>query len=185
MSDHQFDDVHRRVLDSVYDEALRMIFCQQCGGRTAFQQRDGRERLVCERCGAVTFLDPKLAAAVIIERNGQLLFGLRGPSASGSGKWSLPAGFVERGEQVEDAAIREAREEVGLDVALGPLLGLFSENGETVVLAVYLTTSYKNEPVAGDDHIDLAWFKPDDLPELAFARDAAIVRLWREVTGAR
>jgi 8-oxo-dGTP diphosphatase len=114
----------------------------------------------------------------MIERDGRLLFGLRGPSASGSGRWSLPAGFVERGEKVEDAAVRETREEVGLDVALGPLLGLFSETGETVALAVYLAERATGQPVAGDDLIDVGWFSPDELPDLAFPRDRRIVELW-------
>jgi 8-oxo-dGTP diphosphatase len=155
------------------------IFCQRCGGHTEEREHDGRLRPVCLACGAVTYFDPKIAAGVVIERNGRLLFGRRGPGATAAGRWGLPAGFVERGERVEDAAIREAREEVGLEIALGPLLGLFSESGETVVLAVYAAIA-DGEPVAGDDLEAVAWFAPDQLPELAFARDEAIVALWRQ-----
>lgn len=154
------------------------MFCQRCGGATEMKTQDGRERPVCVVCGTVTYLDPKLAVGVIIEREGHILFGLRGPSARGSGKWSLPAGFVERGERVEDAAKREVREEVGLDVALGPLLGLYSEAGEPVVLAVYLAESSSGEPVAADDLIDVGWFAPDALPDLAFTRDESIIKRW-------
>lgn len=159
-----------------------MVFCQECGGRTTMLERDGRARPVCESCGAVTYLDPKLAVAVIIEREGRLLFGMRGPGASAAGRWSFPAGFVERGERIEDAAIREAREEVGLDIEVGPLLGLFSEEGETVALAVYLALAATSEPVARDDLAAVGWFSPDALPELAFPRDQRIVELWRTRT---
>jgi 8-oxo-dGTP diphosphatase len=156
------------------------LYCQQCGGITEEQHRDGKPRPVCTVCGAITFLDPKLAAAVVIECDGKLLFGRRGPGTRAPGLWSFPAGFVERGEQVEAAAVREAFEESGLTVKLGPLLGLFSEAGETVVLAVFLASASEGEPVAGDDLVEIGWFSPDDLPELAFPHDIRIVDSWRE-----
>jgi 8-oxo-dGTP diphosphatase len=156
------------------------LFCQQCGGITEERERDGKPRPVCTACGAVTYFDPKLAAAVVIERNGRLLFGRRGPGTREPGKWSFPAGFVERGEPIEMAATREAFEETGLRVELGPLLGLFSEQGETVVLAVYLATAFTGEPVAGDDLDEIGWFGPDALPELAFPHDVGIIRLWQK-----
>lgn len=166
-----------------WNESDATLFCQQCGGGTSIVERDGRLRPVCDRCDSVTYLDPKLAAAVIVERDGRLLFGRRGPSARASGRWSFPAGFVERGERVEDAAIRETREEVGLEVTLGPLLGLFSETGDPVVLAVYLAAISEGEPVAGDDIDLVGWFAVNELPELAFPRDRAIVEQWRARRG--
>ena len=92
------------------------IFCQQCGGATTEEDRDGRPRPVCVECGTVTWLDPKLAVAVLIVREGRVLLGRRAPGSREAGRWSLPAGFVERGEVVESAAAREVREETGIDV---------------------------------------------------------------------
>ncbi len=156
-----------------------VTYCQQCGQSTTEQEIGGRVRPVCTACGAVTYLDPKLAVAVVIERDGRLLFGRRGAGAREAGKWSFPAGFVERGERVEDAAVREVREEVGLVVALGPLLGLYSATGETVVLAIFAATTGRGEPLAGDDLDAVAWFAPDALPDLAFPHDGRIVAAWR------
>lgn len=159
-----------------------MLHCQSCGAPTAEREVDGRPRPVCVACGAVTFLDPKLAAAVVVARDGCVLLGRRGPGARAAGRWSFPAGFVERGEPVEAAAVREAREETGLSIALGPLLGLYSAPGETVVLAVYVGDA-AGEPVAGDDIVEVGWFAPDALPPLAFPHDARILADWRAQRG--
>lgn len=151
------------------------LHCQRCGAITSEQFVDGRARPVCSDCGAVTFLDPKLAVAVVLRHNGRVLMGRRGPGARAAGKWSFPAGFVERGEVVEVAAVREVREETGFDIALGPLVGLLSSPGETVVLAVYTGTIAGGAQQPGDDLTELGWFAPNDLPELAFPHDLDII----------
>ena len=140
---------------------------------------------MCVACGAVTWLDPKLAVAVIIERNGCMLLGKRASWVSSPGKWSFPAGYVERGEVVEHAAQREAREETGLTVTMGPLLGVFSEPGNPVVLAVYTATAPDQQPAPGDDLTELGWFSPSDLPELAFDHDLPIINRWLDWRGLR
>ena len=159
------------------------MYCQRCGTLTEEREVEGSLRPVCVGCGLVTYLDPKLAVAVVVVRDGRILLGRRGPSTREPGKWSFPAGFVERGEVVEAAAIREAREEVGLDVRLGPLLGLYSTAGEPVVLAVYPAVGSEGEPAAGDDLTEIGWFAPDALPDLAFPHDIRILAEWRRVTG--
>jgi len=152
-------------------------YCAACGSSTEERPVEGCNRPVCTACGQVVYLDPKLAVAVLIARDGRILLGKRGPGARESGKWSFPAGFVERGERVEMAAAREAREETGLDVVVGDLVGLYSSDGETVVLAVYEATSV-GEPRAGDDLTEVGWFATSELPELAFPRDQRIMDAW-------
>ena len=154
------------------------MYCQQCGAPTVDRTHEGRSRPVCTACGAVTYLDPKLAVAVLIERDGRVLLGQRGEGTREPGKWSFPAGFVERGERVEHAAAREAREETNLDVEIGDLIGLYSSEGETVVLAVYAATAAAGDPEAGDDLVEIGWFSVADLPELAFPRDRHIMEAW-------
>ena len=156
----------------------RPVFCAACGSPTEERSVEGSTRPVCTACGQVVYLDPKLAVAVLIARDGRILLGKRGPGAREPGKWSFPAGFVERGERVERAAAREAREETGLDVVVGDLVGLYSSEGETVVLAVYEATFAAGEPRAGDDLVEVAWFALSQLPELAFPRDRRILDEW-------
>src|ERR671911_1159364 len=162
-------------------------YCAACGSLTEERPVEGSIRPVCTGCGQVVYLDPKLAVAVLIARDGRILLGKRGPGAREPGKWSFPAGFVERGERVERAAAREAREETGLDVVVGDLVGLFSSDGEMVVLAVYEAIAV-GEPRAGDDLTEVGWFGTSELPELAFPRDERIMDAWlaaRETTRRR
>ncbi|MEZ4499715.1 MAG: NUDIX domain-containing protein [Thermomicrobiales bacterium] len=150
-------------------------FCQQCGGETAETLRHGQMRPVCIRCGAITWFDPRLAVAVVIERDNRVLLGKRGPGVRAPGLWGLPAGFVERGEVVEEAAAREVLEETGLVITVGPVLDVCSYAGEAVVLLVYAAIESHGEPRPGDDMVELGWFAATALPDLAFAHDRAII----------
>jgi 8-oxo-dGTP diphosphatase len=153
------------------------LHCTACGALTAEREVEGRRRPVCTECETVAYVDPKLAVAVLIVRDDRILLGRRGPGTREPGRWSFPAGFVERGERVETAAAREAREETGLEATIGELVGLFSEDGEPVVLAVYSAVA-DGDPVAGDDLTEIGWFPINDLPELAFPRDRRILETW-------
>lgn len=161
------------------------VFCTACGGKTIEQHVDDRLRPVCPVCGTVVYLDPKLAVTVVIERDDELLLGLRASHTREPGKWSFPAGFVDRGEVVEAAAIREVAEETGLVVTVSDVLGLLSSPGEPVVLAVYAATSAIGTPRVGSDLDELAWLAPEAMPELAFAHDREIVSIWQRWRATR
>ena len=150
-------------------------FCASCGSRLVFRQDEGRDRPVCPECGRVVYYDPKLAATCVIEREGRLLFVQRG-IPTGYGLWSLPGGYVDRGELVEDAAAREVFEETGLTVVTRRLIGVFSQAQHPVVVVAYSADEIGGELSAGPECLDLGFFRPDSLPPLAFPRDAQIVR---------
>ena len=155
-------------------------FCAGCGARLALREHEGRERPVCPQCGRVVYYDPKLAAACVIERDGKTLM-VRRAVQTGYGLWSMPGGYVDRGETVERAAAREVEEEAGLLVEIERLIGLFSDAGNPVVVAAYAAKEVGGALAPGPESLDVGFFALDDLPPLAFPRDEQILRRWQRI----
>jgi 8-oxo-dGTP diphosphatase len=158
-------------------------FCQLCGAAVVRRVVDHRERPVCPKCGWTSFADPKVAVAAVVAIDGGVLLCKRAIEP-GLGKWSFPAGFVDRGEELRAALAREVREETGLSPDLGRLVGVYSEAGNPVVLVVYAAEA-TGDPRPSAEASELRVFDPDDLPELAFAHDRKIVGDWRSACATR
>ena len=152
-------------------------YCQRCGTEIGVQVRHNRLRPVCPRCGFTYFHDPKIAAVVVVEIDGQVVLQRRKIDPA-RGKWTFPGGFVDRGEPLPVAAAREVHEEVGLTVENPRLIGMYSEPGETVVLAAFRASANGQQPICGDESDDVRLFPPDALPEFAFHRDARVIADW-------
>ena len=138
------------------------------------------DRPVCPRCDRVVYYDPKVAATAVVERAGLVLM-LRRAVQTGYGLWSLPGGYVDRGEVVEEAAAREMREETGLQVRITGLVGLFSEEGHPVVVAAYSAIETGGVLEAGPEALELGFYPLDSLPQLAFPRDRLILARWQSL----
>ena len=139
---------------------------------------DGKPRPVCPECDRVFYYDPKIAATSIIERDGKILLICRAGDP-GYGLWSMPGGYVDRGEVVEEAAMREAKEETGLEVEIDSLVGLFSETGHPVMVAAFVAREVGGCLEPGPEALELGFFPPDGLPPLAFPRDQLILDRWQ------
>ena len=126
----------------------------------------------------MVFYDPKVVAVCVIARGGRVLMIRRGTDL-GYGLWSLPGGYVDRGEVVEAAAAREAWEETGLEVAVDGLLGLFSLPGDPVIVAAFTARETGGALAPGPEALETGFFSPGDLPELAFSRDTEILARWQ------
>ena len=140
-------------------------------------------RLVCTSCGTVVFLDPKVVAGVIAAIDGRVVM-VRRNMEPGIGRWTFPAGFVDRGESVEAAAVREIEEEACLKVRLNGLVGVYSKMGEAIVLIVYSGDVIGGTLAAGPEAQEAGLFDPSELPPLAFERDTAIMADWMRRNGA-
>ncbi len=127
-------------------------------------------RLVCGRCNFVFYLDPKVAVGTIVRVDSDRLVLLRRAIEPGYGKWVFPGGYVDRGEPLIDAALREAREECGLEIRLDGLVNVYSYAGRTPVIVVYAATAVGGELTLDEESTEYAAVRPADIPwtELAF-----------------
>lgn len=152
-------------------------FCPICGTPTKEKTVYGKVRATCPNCNWVHFEDPKVAAAVLIQQNGSILLARRIFSPN-KGDWTLPAGFVDAGEDPEHAAIREALEETGLQVKISRLKQLISgrehDRGADIVI-VYEAEVIGGELKAGDDADEVAFFPLDQLPPIAFKATKQVI----------
>ena len=115
------------------------------------------------------YLNPKVAAGAVVEHRGGIVL-LRREIDPRAGFWVHPGGFVDRGETLEEAARRETREEVGLEVEIGRLLGAFSFADSEVVVVTFAAHVISGEPMVGDESLEVRAFAPHEIPwdELAF-----------------
>ena len=149
-------------------------FCPVCGSPLEPRAlRTGEPmRLVCTgpTCGFVFYLDPKLAVGTIVRLPDGSIVLTRRAIEPGHGLWAFPGGYVDRGEEVRTAALREAREEAGIDIAIDGLVGIYSYPGTTAVIIVYSAVWTGGELVIDDESSEIRAFDPADLPwnELAF-----------------
>ena len=146
-------------------------YCPVCGGKFQTPNLKDHEpnRLVCTECGFVFYLDPKLVACAIVEKEGKIVL-LRRDIEPEKGKWVMPGGYVDRGEVVEAAVLRETEEECGVKIRLKDLLGVYSYPGKLEVVIVYVAEYLSGNLLVGDETQAVRLFTPEDIPwkDLAF-----------------
>ena len=162
-----------------------MRFCPLCAaalGRAPVPP-DHREQAVCPRCRFVFYLNPKVVAGTIPERDGSLLL-TRRSIHPGYGLWTFPGGFVDFGESVTDAAVRETFEETGLTVDLTGLLNVYSYSGSPVII-VYTARVTGGTPTPCDENDRVEWVKASEIPwdALAFPSTRDALREWAGARG--
>jgi ADP-ribose pyrophosphatase YjhB (NUDIX family) len=125
--------------------------------------------IICPHCGYAAFYNPKPVAGVIPRDAGGRVWLLRRAFDPGKNLWTFPGGFVDLGESVEDAALRETREEMEIDVEIDALVGVYSRAEDRVVLVVFAGRAL-GEPRTTEEATEVRGFAPDELPwdEMAF-----------------
>ncbi len=155
-----------------HDDARAFRFCPRCGHALEHKVLKASEppRLVCATCEFVFYLDPKIAVGTIIRSSGDRIVLVRRAIEPGYGRWVFPGGYVDRGEPLQTAAIREAREECGLDVRLDGLINIYSYAGRTPVIVAYAATAIGGGLCADDECLEAAEVEASAIPwnELAF-----------------
>lgn len=152
-------------------------YCPRCAAPMHTAPVMDKPRRVCPACGYVYFTDPKVGVGVAVVEAGKLLLVRRRMNPE-RGKWSLPAGFIDQGEDPRATAAREMLEETGLVVTIGEVIDVFHNppgQGGASIFVLYSGRRTGGELQAGDDADAVDFFTFDELPELAFASTRAAV----------
>lgn len=179
--------MHAKQVFTAYDHTnghfkKRYRYCPDCA-TPLFHPPHDAQRPLCPACGWVHYRNPAPGVVIVITAGDRVILGRRGRSSFAPGKWCLPGGFIEFGEDFLTAGIREVQEETGLMVEIRSILSVVSNflAAELHTLVVVLEARVVGgAPVPGDDLDELAWFHlAGPFPDLAFEADRHIIDRYR------
>ena len=157
-------------------------FCPLCGTEVEEREAFGEIRPACPECGHIHFQDPKVAAGVLVERDGKVLL-VRRINVPMQGKWTLPAGFVDGQEDPRSTAVRECLEETGLEIEIIDLVdvvyGAEHPRGASIVI-FYRGRIVGGVLAPGDDADAASFFEAGDLPPLGFKATEQVLARWMD-----
>ncbi len=157
-------------------------YCPRCGAKFTYKNLHGRKRLFCPSCNFIFYQNPKPAVAVFIAERNKVLLAQRAIEPF-KGWWDSIGGFMEEGEAPAETAIREAKEETGLDIELLEILGIGKDKYEdySTVPISYLGKINGGELKPADDVAELKWFTLDRLPSsISFEGNKKILKILQE-----
>jgi 8-oxo-dGTP diphosphatase len=144
----------------------------------------GQPRRACTSCNFVHFTDPKVGVGVLVTQAGKLLL-VKRVMAPEIGKWSIPAGYLDYGDDPRQTAVREVLEETNLSVEITGLVDVYynpdvAEQGGASIFILYNAKLLGGDLKAGDDAEAAQFFGPHELPELAFTSTLQAVKtVWQ------
>lgn len=150
---------------------MKRVYCNSCGGKLEMRPVEGREREVCSVCAAVHYQNPLPVASIVIPNGRHEVLLVRRRKEPHKGMWCFPIGFAEKGESIEEAALRELQEEAGITADIVHLLDTSSQPSDFYGDLLIVTfegkkTSGFERP--GDDAEDARYFAISEMPPLAF-----------------
>jgi ADP-ribose pyrophosphatase YjhB (NUDIX family) len=150
--------------------------CSNCGQASRLFE-PGRAHARCPACNHIDFSNPTPVAGILVVRDGRVLLTRRSIMPR-RGYWAFPGGFVESGETIEDAALRETREEVGLDATIDGIVGRPFSMVDAGRIVVAFRGEAAGEASALEEVSQVAWFAPDEIPwdRIAFHSTTAALR---------
>ena len=154
--------------------------CIKCGNLTnmVIPKGDNRYREVCSSCGNIFYENPKIVVGVLPVLHDKILLCKR-DIEPGFGKWTVPSGFMELNESLEEGALREAKEEANLDIKLLKLYCTYSLPRVGQVYFVYLGKILNDDYAAMDETSEVKLFRYDEIPKDLIAFSSVIFFLER------
>ncbi len=160
-----------------------MNFCSHCGARVALKVPPGDHlpRYVCDQCGTIHYKNPLLVLGCVPQWEDQILLCRRAIEPR-KGFWTVPAGFMENGETLQQAAARECREEAMAEVEVGSLLAVVSVIHAHQVHVMFRARLLKRDFAPGVESQDVILAKESEIPwpELAFPSGVYTLRRFFE-----
>jgi ADP-ribose pyrophosphatase YjhB (NUDIX family) len=157
-------------------------FCPRCGNEATVTYP---RSITCPTCGYGAFYNPKPVACTIPTTPDDQLILMRRGFQPNRGRWSMPGGFVDLGESVEQAAIRETKEELNIDIAITGLVGVYSRSTDRIVVVVYAART-EGTPTRTEEALEVRAFRPTTIPwdQLAFWSDGRALRDYLDLSAA-
>jgi 8-oxo-dGTP diphosphatase len=156
-------------------------FCPRCATPLVTRPVSDKPRRACPACHFIHFTDPKVGVGVLVIDQGKVLL-VRRVMMPEQGKWSIPAGFLDSGEDPKVTAVREVLEETNLQVQIESLIDIFynppGEGGASIFI-LYYGRLLGGDLCPGDDADAAAFFGPDSLPDLAFTSTQQAIQQWQ------
>ncbi|UCB53403.1 MAG: NUDIX hydrolase [Candidatus Zixiibacteriota bacterium] len=181
------DETPRRApvgADLTKNIAKTYKYCPRCGAEMTEKIVDHHKRKVCPVCEYVFYHNPVPAAGVVIEEDGKILL-VKRKFEPYKGDWCLPAGFMEYDESPERCAVRETKEELGVDVELDGLFGVYSGKDDPrthAVLVMYWARVTGGKMKPGDDAEEIQFFAKKEIPDnIAFLAHRQIIKEFFEI----
>lgn len=163
---------------------MKFKFCPKCGGKLrkkVLQKEDGKQQLVCPKCRFVFYQNSKPTASALIVKNNKVLLARRADPPF-KNKWDLPGGFLEENESPETGLLREIKEELGVKIKIGKLVGIFMDrygkNGDWTLNIYYEAKIISGVLRPASDVAELKWFSKNNLPKLAFKNQEKLMKTW-------
>lgn len=162
----------RTILSGTVFLDLAMIrYCPYCGQlvEACIPPGDERLRAVCKACGYIHYENPRLVLGAILEWEGKILL-CRRAIAPRMGMWTLPAGFMENGESMLEAALRETKEEARAEMEAAELFAFIDVPGVSQVHVFYRGKLVAGQHLPGEESLETALFPESEIPwdDLAF-----------------
>ena len=161
--------------------------CPRCGA--ALQPLDDGARIECPSCGLRHYASSKpTSSGLVVDAQGRVLLARRAIDPD-KGKWDLPGGFLEEGEDPRAAVKRELEEEAALEIDPHAFFDVVVDrygdgpDAQHTLNLYWLCSVVSGEPTPADDVDELSWFAPDELPprdELALRNNADVLSRWRQ-----
>jgi ADP-ribose pyrophosphatase YjhB (NUDIX family) len=166
-----------------YPRRRIMNFCSQCGAplRSRVPEGDHLPRHVCDACGMIHYQNPRLVVGCVPEHGGRILLCRRAIEPR-RGYWTVPAGFMENGETLQQGAARESREEALAEVAIGSLLSVVHVLHAEQVHVFFRATLTGGRYAAGPESLEVTLIAPADIPwaDIAFPSTEFTLRRYLE-----